>query len=114
MLELMTSRHLREWETYFAGEHLGEGPHDRGDLGFAIVAQTIANANRGKGQRAFKVDDFLPQFSDPDEAGSDLYTAMGKIATTKPKRTRAKAKAPEAVQGEPVDDGPISSLPDRN
>ena len=31
-------------------------------LGFAIVASTIANANRGKGQRPYEVKDFMPDF----------------------------------------------------
>jgi hypothetical protein len=35
---------------------------ERADLRMAIVACTIANANRGKGQKAFKVDDFMPKF----------------------------------------------------
>ena len=31
-------------------------------LGFAIVASTIANANRGKGQRPYEIKDFMPDF----------------------------------------------------
>jgi hypothetical protein len=31
-------------------------------LGSAIVASTVANVNRGKGKKAFEVDDFMPRF----------------------------------------------------
>lgn len=31
-------------------------------LGHAITAQTVANANRGKGTKAFKTSDFMPDF----------------------------------------------------
>ena len=31
-------------------------------LGFAIVAATVANAHRGKGQKAYEVSDFMPVF----------------------------------------------------
>lgn len=31
-------------------------------LGHAITASTIANVNRGKNQKAYKVEDFMPKF----------------------------------------------------
>lgn len=37
----------------------------RADLQAGIIASTIANVNRGKGQKPFKVDDFIPKFDDP-------------------------------------------------
>jgi len=37
----------------------------RADVRSAIVAQVIANVNRGKGQSAYKVDDFMPKFQVP-------------------------------------------------
>lgn len=31
-------------------------------LGFAMIAATIANVNRGKNQPPYKVEDFMPKF----------------------------------------------------
>ena len=31
-------------------------------LGHAITASTVANVNRGKNQKAYKVEDFMPKF----------------------------------------------------
>ncbi len=35
---------------------------ERADLRAGIIASTIANVNRGKGQSAFKAEDFMPKF----------------------------------------------------
>jgi len=35
-----------------------------------IVAATIANVNRGKAQKAFKPEDFMPKYEDPTEDGA--------------------------------------------
>ena len=45
-----------------------EGPigMERADMHAAIVASVIANSNRGKGQKAFKPEDFMPNW---DQAG---------------------------------------------
>ena len=45
----------------------------RADVRSAIVAQVIANANRGKGQSAYKVEDFMPQFKLPDETSGQTW-----------------------------------------
>lgn len=37
------------------------GEH-RGDVRSAIVAQTIANVNRGKGRKPYTLDDFIPKY----------------------------------------------------
>jgi hypothetical protein len=41
-------------------------------LGHAITASTIANVNRGKGQRAYKVDEFMPKFEKQDQTPDEM------------------------------------------
>lgn len=58
MLGRMTSRQVAEWMAYNQIEPFGE---ERADLRAGIVASTIANVNRGKGQ-PMKPADFMPKF----------------------------------------------------
>lgn len=39
----------------------------RGDLQAGVVAATIANVNRAKGQRAYDVTDFVPEYGGRQE-----------------------------------------------
>jgi inner membrane protein involved in colicin E2 resistance len=48
---------LTEWEIYAAIEPWGE---ERADLRAGIIASVIANVNRGKGQKAFTPQMFMP------------------------------------------------------
>ena len=48
---------MTEWQIYEAIEPFGE---QRADLRAGIIASTIANVNRGKGQKAFTATDFMP------------------------------------------------------
>lgn len=59
LLERVSSRELTEWQAYeqIAGP-LGPA---RGDVQSAIVAATVANANRGKGKPATPAD-FIPEW----------------------------------------------------
>jgi len=50
---------FKEWLAYMRINPFGE---ERADLRAGIVASTIANVNRGKGQRAFNPSDFMPDF----------------------------------------------------
>lgn len=59
VLEKHDSKDLTRWQIYFSTEPFS---WERADLGFGIVASTTANANRGKGTRAFKPEDFIPKF----------------------------------------------------
>jgi len=52
---------LTEWIAYSTIEPFGG---DQEYLGSAIVAQTVANANRGKGQRPYKTSEFIPKFKE--------------------------------------------------
>jgi len=60
--ELLTrcdSRELTEWLAYYQIEPWGE---ERADLRAAINTTVLANVNRGKSQRAYKIEDFMPDF----------------------------------------------------
>jgi len=59
MLDGLTQEQLFEWMAYGQVEPFGE---ERADLRSAIIACVFANAHRGKGQKAFKVSDFMPKF----------------------------------------------------
>jgi hypothetical protein len=62
LLARTTIREREEWAAYFALEPFGE---ERADLRSAIVASTVANANRGRKTPAFKASDFMPKFTRP-------------------------------------------------
>jgi hypothetical protein len=58
MLERMDARELDEWAAYYAVEPWGEAPSYWRN---GLVCSMIANALRGKDQRAFEIGDFIPQ-----------------------------------------------------
>lgn len=64
MLAEMTSAQLSEWMAFYRLEPWGE---ERADLRAGIVASTIANSNRGKGQKPFKPQQFMPDFEPETE-----------------------------------------------
>ena len=41
-------------------------------LGHAITASTVANANRGKNTKAYKVSDFMPQFEKHEQSIDEM------------------------------------------
>ena len=55
----MTSAQFLEWARYAELEPFDEV---RADLRSAIIATVIANVNRGKAQKAYTVDDFMPNY----------------------------------------------------
>lgn len=59
LLRVMSWEEFCEWLVYDQIEPLGES---RGDYQAAIVAATIANVNRSKGQKPYSPADFLPNF----------------------------------------------------
>jgi hypothetical protein len=76
MLKRIPARMLLEWMAFYSLEPFGG---DTAYLGHAITASTVANVNRGKGKKAFKVDDFMPKFErkKPQTAEEQIhYAAM--------------------------------------
>jgi hypothetical protein len=60
----MSSREFAEWIEFYGLEPFGE---ERADVRSAIVASTIANANRDakKRKKPWTVEDFMPKFGQP-------------------------------------------------
>jgi len=82
LLRRLDSRELSEWMAYDQIEPLGEW---RADLRAGIVAATLANVNRGKAQKPFKPEDFMPDFagvapSAGSGAGADPLSIFGMLA----------------------------------
>lgn len=59
LLGRISSRELTEWMAFSQLEPFGS---DAMFLGHAITASTVANVNREKGQKAYKAEDFMPNF----------------------------------------------------
>jgi hypothetical protein len=59
LLGVISSRELSEWMAFDQVEPIGGR---RGDLQAGVVAATVANVNRAKGQRAYDVTDFVPEY----------------------------------------------------
>lgn len=72
----MPARLFTEWMIFYNLEPFGE---QRADLRAAIVAATIANANRGKNQRAYKVEDFMPRIDADDAREPDNDALLAKV-----------------------------------
>lgn len=64
MLHRMSSAEISGWMAFAQVEPFGVEI----DLyGHAITASTIANVNRGKDQKAYKPDDFMPKFQQGEQ-----------------------------------------------
>ena len=67
LLNRISCKELMEWMAFYQLEPFG---YEQEMLGHAITATTIANVNRGKDQKAYKIEDFMPKLkydSDPLE-----------------------------------------------
>jgi len=61
--EGMTAKRFMEWEQYAVLEPFNEL---RQDYRIASVVQMIANVNRGSKEQAYKLQDFLLKFGEPE------------------------------------------------
>lgn len=69
MLRRMSSRELTEWMAYSQVEPFGQ---EADWLGSAIVASTVANVNREKGQKAYEPGDFMPVFEKKEQTVDEM------------------------------------------
>ncbi len=69
LLARISSRELTEWAAYYQVEPFGE---ERADLRSAIVATNIANGNRAKGQKPYKIEDFMPKFEKKSQSREEM------------------------------------------
>lgn len=65
LLERISSRELTEWMQFAKVEPFGS---EASYIGHAITAQTVANVNRKKGSKPFKLRDFMPQFEREEQS----------------------------------------------
>ncbi len=75
----ISSPEFAEWMAYDQLEPMGE---QRADLRMGIMAATLANVNRGRGQRAFKPADFMPQFEERQPTSPDVMWERAVAITT--------------------------------
>ncbi len=54
---------------------------DAGYLGHAITASTIANANRQKGHKPYKVEEFMPKFKQEEKQSVDQMIQLASMFT---------------------------------
>ena len=69
LLQRISSREITEWMAFWQLEPFGA---DMNFLGHAITSTTVANVNRQKGQTAYDVEDFMPNF----EGKKDAYRKL--------------------------------------
>lgn len=69
LLERISSRELMEWVAFSQLEPFGA---EAGWLGSAIVASTVANAQRKKGAKPYKADDFMPRFEKKEQTVDEM------------------------------------------
>ena len=63
LLATVSSEELTLWRAYDTLQPIGDWRHD---LGYGVIASTIANVNRGKNAEAFKPADFMPLQEKPE------------------------------------------------
>jgi hypothetical protein len=80
LLDEIDSAELTEWMAFYQIEPFGP---ERGDLNAAIVAQTVANRSRGKGERPYKLNHFLPRFGEKQEQRQSVDNMKATVARIK-------------------------------
>jgi len=50
-------------------------------IGHAIVAQVIANVNREKGKKAYKLEDFMPKFGEEKPQSAEQMMQFAQMMT---------------------------------
>ena len=78
LLSRISNKELMEWQAFESLEPFGYEPEM---LGHAITATTIANVNRGKDQKPYKVEEFMPKLKydteeKPEQTVEDTVTAV--------------------------------------
>ena len=78
LLRELNSRDIADWIAYYSIEPFG--PMHREQIG-GVIASTVANCNRAKGQQAFAYTEFMPNYvapeMTPEEMKANLQAWMG-------------------------------------
>jgi hypothetical protein len=80
MLRRMTSKQFLGWEHFAEIEPFSFDRELRADYRAASIVQVIANVNRGKGQRAYTIGDFLLKFDEAKPERKKTWQEMQKVA----------------------------------
>lgn len=81
MLTRISSRELTEWEAYEAVT--GPIGAERFDQLFAMLASVVANVQRGRKQRPYSADQFLPKWQARQSAGGNELDPEQMLRTVK-------------------------------
>jgi len=77
LLAEVDSRELAEWQAFDRLDPIGQ---DRDDWRAGIVAATVANRSRGKGERAYSPADFVPDFDPQPPTHAELAEKVKLLA----------------------------------
>lgn len=80
LLDRMSGQELAEWRAFSLLEPFGE---ERADMRSAMVAQILANVNRGKDQAPFKLEDFLSGYERREYDEAAIAKLFGETAPEK-------------------------------
>ncbi len=78
LLRRISSKEVTEWMAFARLEPIGI---DAMYIGFASVAVTIANVNRGKNQKPYKLEDFMPVFGPPKKQTAEEMIQFAQMMT---------------------------------
>ena len=76
----LTARKFLDWEYFAEIEPFTFDVQLRDDLRIASIVQMIANVNRGKGQRAYTLEDFVLKFDEAKPKKPKTWQEMQKMA----------------------------------
>ena len=74
----MSSQELTEWLAFYSIDPFGE---ERADARQAITSCIIANSNRGKSTKPFKVDEFFPVREPKKQSMSEMKNILKNLAS---------------------------------
>lgn len=88
LLATVSSQELTLWRAFDRMEPIGDWRHD---LGYGVIASTIANANRSKDHKGYAPLDFMPlsEKPKPKSLAQQIREALRKLPGGKSKRKGA-------------------------
>jgi hypothetical protein len=81
LLRRRTAKQFRAWEHFIEIEPFSFDVELRADFRTASIVQVIANVNRGKGQKAYTLEDFLLKFNAEPQPRRQTWQQQLAIAT---------------------------------
>jgi len=73
LLDRLTCAEWCEWLAFFSLEPFGD---ERADLRAGIVASTISNRLRSKGEKALQPHEFMPYYTAPQQTPEEIQRAL--------------------------------------